>query len=210
MLHAEVSGCAEGEGGDRGVGTEKTLIVAVVGYAVCAVGVVVDEAEVVGCSSEDFCELAQIVKAVRNGTWSTGLVAVWKDWLGCLAVDEGAIWGERGRGVDAIYRRETRCVYTSLVTIALNGVLHPVEEERIPQKFEQLSFGCGRDIRLEVEEIEIGLVIDFVALRSWHFVQSLDDVWWKARNWERVGFVIGDFGAGCVDWVDLGGRSFYC
>ena len=65
MLHAEVSNCAEGERGDRGVGTKKALIVAMVRYAVCAVGVIVDEAEVVGRSSEDLREMAQMIKAVR-------------------------------------------------------------------------------------------------------------------------------------------------
>ena len=65
MFHAEVSDCAEGERGDRGIGTEKALIVTVVGYAVCAVGVVIHETEIVGCSSEDLRELTQMIKALR-------------------------------------------------------------------------------------------------------------------------------------------------
>lgn len=65
MLHAEVSDRAEGERGYRGVRTEKALIIAMVGYAVCAIGVVIYEAEVVGCSGEDLCELAQMIKALR-------------------------------------------------------------------------------------------------------------------------------------------------
>lgn len=206
MLHTKVSGCAEGERGDRGVGTEKALIVAMVGNTVCAVGVVVDEAEIVGCFGEDLGELAQMVKTVGHRAGSAGFVAVWRYRFGCLAVNEAAICGERRRGINPEYRGETRSVYMSLGTIALNGVLHPVEEEEIPQKFEQLSFSNGRDIRLEVEEVEIGLIIYFVALRSWHFVQLLDNVWWKVRNGERIGCVIGNFGA--VDWVYLEGRRF--
>lgn len=94
MLHAEVSRCAEGERGDRGVGTEEALIVAVVGYAVCAVGVVVDKAEVVGCSGEYLGELAKMIKAVGYGARSAGFVPIWRDWVGCLAIIEGAIYGE--------------------------------------------------------------------------------------------------------------------
>lgn len=175
MLHAEVSGCAEGERGDRWVGAEKALIVAVIGYAVCAIGVVVDEAEIVGCSGEDFGELAQMIEAVGYWAGGAGFVAVWKYCFGCLAVNEGAIWDECGRGVDAKYSRKTWSVYMSFGTIALDGVLHPVEEERLPQEFEQLSFGDARYVRLEVEEVEIGLVINLFTLRSWHLIQLLDN-----------------------------------
>ena len=61
-------------------------------------------------------------------------------------------------------------------TIALDGVLDPVEEECISQKFEQLSFNRGRYIGLEVEKLEVRLVIDFLAWRMWHFIQLLDNV----------------------------------
>ena len=71
-------------------------------------------------------------------------------------------------------------------TIALNGVLNPVEEERVPQKCEQLSFDDARDIRLEVEEIEMGLVIDFLAWRSGHLVQLFDGVRREMRKGERI------------------------
>ena len=76
MLHAEVPNRAEGERGDCGVGAEESLVVAVVGYAVRAVGVVVDEAEVVGSAGEYFGELAQMVEAVGDGAGGAGLVAV--------------------------------------------------------------------------------------------------------------------------------------
>lgn len=62
------------------------------------------------------------------------------------------------------------------ITIALDGILDPVEEECNPQEFEQLSFNRGRYIGLEVEKIEIWLVIDFFAWRMWHFIQMLDNV----------------------------------
>lgn len=94
-----------------------------------------------------------------------------------------------------------------LGTIARDGVSYPVEEERIPQELEQLSFDRGRNVRLEVEEVEIGLSIDFCALRSWHLVQALEDVWRKVRKGKRIGFVIGGFGARYVDWVYLGGSK---
>ena len=53
-----------------------------------------------------------------------------------MAVDEEAVWGEGGGGVDAEYGRESGCVYVGLGTVALDGVLHPVEEERVPEEFE--------------------------------------------------------------------------
>ena len=199
MLHAEVSGCTKGERGDRGVGTEKTLIVAMVGYAICAVGVVIDKAEVVGCSGKDLGELPQMIEAMGYRTGSAGCVAVWRYRSGRLAVNEGAIWGETRRGIDAKYRRETRSINPSFGTVALNGVLHPVEEERFPPEFEKLSFDHRGNIRLEVEEVKIGLIIDFFALRSGHFTQFFDDVWWKVRNGKRICCMIGNFGAGFVD-----------
>ncbi len=94
----------------------------------------------------------------------------------------------------------------SVGTIALNGVLYPVEEEVVSQELEQLSFNCGWDVRLEVEEVKIGLIIDIVALRSRHVVQLLDNVWWKVRKGERIGCVIGKFGV--VYCIYLGGRRF--
>ena len=45
-------------------------------------------------------------------------------------------------------------------TIALDGVLHSVEEEGIPQEFEQLSLDDGWDVRLKIEKVEMGLVVD--------------------------------------------------
>lgn len=47
-----------------------------VGYAVCAVGVVVNEAEIVTRSGEDFGELAQMIKAVGDGAGSAGFIAL--------------------------------------------------------------------------------------------------------------------------------------
>ena len=72
VLHAKVSDCTERKRGDRGFRTKKSLIVAVVGYAVCAVGVVVDEAEIVGCFRENLGKSAEMVKALRYGTRGRG------------------------------------------------------------------------------------------------------------------------------------------
>ena len=94
----------------------------------------------------------------------------------------------------------------SVGTIALNGVLYSVKEEVVPDKLEQLSFNCGWDVRLEVKEVEIGLIIDIFALRSRHVVQLLDNVWWKVREGERIGCVIGKFGVVYCNY--LGGRRF--
>ena len=91
MLHTEVSGCAEGERGNRRVATEEALIIAVIGYTVCTVGIVVDEAEIVRCFGENLCELAQMVKAVGYRAGSAGFVAVWRCGFGCLAVNHGAV-----------------------------------------------------------------------------------------------------------------------
>ena len=82
MLHAKIPGCTEGERGNRRVRAEEALIVAVVGYAVCAVGVVIDEAEVVGPIGEDLRELAQMVEAVGYRAGRAGFVAVWRYWFG--------------------------------------------------------------------------------------------------------------------------------
>lgn len=151
MFHAKVSRCAEGERGDRGVGTEEALIVAMVGYAVGTVGVVVDEAEIVGRSGEDLGELAKMIKAVGYGARSAGFVSIWRYWFGRLAVNEGAIWGERGRGINAKHRRKTRSIYMGVGTIALDSVLHSVEEERTSQEVKQISLNALGYIRLEKE-----------------------------------------------------------
>ncbi len=96
----------------------------------------------------------------------------------------------------------------SVGTIALDGVLYPVEEEVVPQELEQLSFNCGWDVRLEIEEVEIGLIVDIDAWRSRHVVQLLDNVWWKVRKGERIGCVIGKFGVVYCIYLGVGRRRF--
>lgn len=91
MFQTEVSGCAEGERGDRRVATEEALIIAVVGYTVCAVGIVVDEAEIVRRFGENLGELTQMIKAVGYRAGSAGFVAVWRCRFGCLAVNQGTV-----------------------------------------------------------------------------------------------------------------------
>ena len=99
-----------------------------IGYTVCAVGIVVDEAEIIGCPREDLRELAQMIKALRERAGFACLIAVCGYWFGCLAVDKGAIRGEGGRGVDPEYGRIAGSIDLSFSTIALNGILHSVEE----------------------------------------------------------------------------------
>ena len=48
-----------------------------VGYAVCAISVIIDEAEIVGFSRENLGELTQVIKAVGYRPGFTGFVAVW-------------------------------------------------------------------------------------------------------------------------------------
>lgn len=115
---------------------------------------------------------------------------------------------ESGRSINSKNCRETGSIYMSFGTIALDGVLYSVEEELIPQELEHLSFDHRRDIRLEVKKVKIGLVIYFAALTSWPFIQLLYHVWWKMRNGERIGCVIGDFGAGYGRLDYLRGRKF--
>ena len=78
MFHTKIARGAEGEGGDGGVGTKKAFVVAVIGDAVCAVGVVVYKTEVVGGASENLCQLTEVIQALRNGSWFACLVAVWR------------------------------------------------------------------------------------------------------------------------------------
>ena len=96
MLHEEIAFCAEREGGDGWGGTEEALVVAVVGDAVGAGGVVVYEAEVVGGGGEDLGDLAQFVEAVGDWARFAAAVAVGWDGSGSLAVEEGAVGGEGG------------------------------------------------------------------------------------------------------------------
>lgn len=96
----------------------------------------------------------------------------------------------------------------SFSTITLNGILHPVEEERTPQEFEQLSFNSRRYIGLEVEKVEVRLIIYLFALRGWCFTKMLDNVRRKMRNGEGIYCVIGHLGTGSVDWVYLRGPRF--
>ena len=60
-----------------------------VGYAVCAVGVVVYQAEVVGRAGEDFRKAAEVVEGLREGPRSadTGFVTVWRDGFVGLGVE---------------------------------------------------------------------------------------------------------------------------
>ena len=68
MLHAEIPLCAEGETGNGRQGTKETLIVAVVGDAVGAGGVVVHEAEVEPAARRLLRRQSQDIKALRD--WS--------------------------------------------------------------------------------------------------------------------------------------------
>ena len=93
-----------------------------------------------------------------------------------MTVDQDAVCDECGGGVYPENRRVTRCVDVRLCAVAIDSIPHPVEEKCFPQKLEQLSFSGARYVRLEVEEVEIRLMVDFLAFRSRHLVQLLEYV----------------------------------
>ena len=137
-----------------------------------------------------------MIEVLRNRAGFACFIAVWIYRFGCLAVHEGAIRGEQGRGVDSEYCGITGSINVSFSTIALNGILDPVEEQRTPQEFKQLSCSRGWDVGLEVEKVEVGLVMNFSALRSWDLIQLLGEGWGKMGNGEGICWVVGELGAG--------------
>lgn len=103
MLHEEVARGAERDGGDAGVRAEEALVVAVVGDAVVAVGVVIDQAEVETRPRRHFRRPAQAVQTRRDWTRPAGAVTARerRDRVPGVRVDEGAVREEAGAAVDA-------------------------------------------------------------------------------------------------------------
>ena len=78
-----------------------------------------------------------------------------------MAVNEVTGRGEEGRGVDAKDSGEAGSVDLGFFAVALYRILDAVEEEVLPEEIEEGQGGGGRDVRLEVEEVEGGLVVNF-------------------------------------------------
>ena len=171
MFHEEIAFCAEGEGGDGGVGAEEALVVAVVGYAVRARGVVVYEAEVVGCGREDFGYFAEVVEAVGDGAGFAGWVFFGWDRFGGCGVEDGggAIRGEFGGFVEAEDGGVAGGVDCCFDGASFDGVLDAVEEELAAEEGEEVAFDAFGDEGLEVEEIEVRLVVNDLAFRGGDF-----------------------------------------
>ena len=58
---------------------------------------------------------------------------------------------------------------------SLDGVLDAVEEEFLAEETEEVLFDVFGDVGLEVEEIEIGLVVDEFAFGGWGEAESIAD-----------------------------------
>ena len=78
-----------------------------------------------------------------------------------MAVYEVAGRSEEGRGVDAEDGGEAGSVDLGFFAVALYCVLDAVEEEVLPEEIEEGEGGGGGDVRLEVEEVEGRLMVDF-------------------------------------------------
>lgn len=75
-------------------------------------------------------------------------------------------------------------------------VLHPVEEKLSAQELEQIPFDAFRYVRLEIQQVQIGLVVDLFALSGRYFGQLIAHVRWKVWNGEWVGGVIRGWSSG--------------
>ena len=80
-----------------------------------------------------------------------------------MAVYEIAGRGEEGGGVDAEDGGEAGSVDLGFFAVALYRVLDAVEEEVLAEEIEEGQGDGGGGVRLEVEEVEGGLLRDFFA-----------------------------------------------
>lgn len=164
MFHEEITLGAEREGGDGRARAEEALVVAVVGYAVGAGGVVVDEAEVVCGVRQDFCDPVQLVEAVGQRARVAGWVFVRGYGLGGRCFEEISRGREAGGLVDA----EDGCVAWSVdlcfCASSLDFVLYSVEKQATSKELEQVFRDSFGNIWLKVEEIEVWLVINGLAV----------------------------------------------
>ena len=78
-----------------------------------------------------------------------------------MAIYEVAGRGEEGGGVHAEDGGEAGSVDLGFFAVALYRVLDAVEEEVLAEEIEEGQGGGGGDVRLEVEEVEGGLMVDF-------------------------------------------------
>lgn len=244
MFHQKIPRGAQRQGGDARVGPEEALVVAVVGDAVVAVGVVVDQAEVVARPRRRFRRAAQPVQTRRDRTRVAGAIPARKrrDRLPRLRVDQRTVGVETGAGVDAedggafgilvcgkrqlsflggeggeveisapagILRKRalllSRRVDQRLRGPSFDCVLHPVEEQLSAQELEQIPLDAFGYVRLEIQQVQIGPVVDLSALGGRCASHLVADVRWKVGNGEWVGGVIRGWSVG--GFVVLGGGA---
>ena len=80
-----------------------------------------------------------------------------------MAVYKVAGRGEEGGGVDAEDGGEAGSLDLCFFAVALYCVLDAVEEEVLAEKIEEGQGGRGGDVRLEIEEVEGGLMVGYFA-----------------------------------------------
>ena len=94
MLHQEVPFRAKREGRNRGIRTEESLIVAVVGDAICAGSVVVHQTEIELAARSSLCGKPELVQALGNPSRRVSGVGILLDWLSRLCVNDFAVGAE--------------------------------------------------------------------------------------------------------------------
>ena len=141
------------------LGTKEALVVAVVRYAVFAVGVVVHQAEVVFMARARLGQLPQCLQTC--GQWARRTcVCFLRQGLLCLCIEEDG-WVRRReecRFIEPENGGESGGVYDCFDGAALDGVDDAVEGEGGAEEFEEGGGRRGWDVGVEVEEVEVGRV----------------------------------------------------
>lgn len=110
-----------------------------VGDAIYAGSVIIYETEIIACARTLFRALTELVETGRNGTRLARTVAVGWDGRFGDGVDEGAIGGKKGGGVDTKYRGVAGSVDFGFDGAALDLVFYSVEEEGGAEEVEEGS-----------------------------------------------------------------------
>ena len=101
-----------------------------------------------------------MIEAVGNGSRRAGFVPVFRNGFGGVTILKGPFRREDGGIVDSEHGGEAGCVDLGVSAPAFDIVFHSVVEERAPEEVEEGRFDGLRDARLEVEEVEVGLMGD--------------------------------------------------
>lgn len=73
-------------------------------------------------------------------------------------------------------------------------IFHSIKEQGPPQEPKEFRLNLSRDIRLEVDQVEIGLVVDLFAVRGrTRVIQRRGDGGGQVRDGEGIGWVGGIF-----------------